>query len=159
MANKTMVDGTKYEIKSGRVMVEGTVYDIIKGIALVDGTAYEIKFGTDQTVIVTGTADNGSTNYGYAMVLGEKLKPEFEQSYATDGELEISVYVSGYIGTAMQNCWIKLNGETVQNGFGTYSFTTNAETVTIKFSIESLMENVSGKIYMRRYCTAEITTE
>ena len=44
MAQKTMIDGTAYEIRGGRVMTGGTAYGISKGRTLVDGTGYDIPF-------------------------------------------------------------------------------------------------------------------
>lgn len=44
--HKTLIDGTGYEIKSGRVLIAGTGYDIKKGRTLIGGTGYDIKFGT-----------------------------------------------------------------------------------------------------------------
>lgn len=52
MAHKTMVNGTAYEIKSGRTLVDGAAYDVKKGKTLVGGTAYEIGFGCTVTISV-----------------------------------------------------------------------------------------------------------
>lgn len=42
MAQKTLVDGTAYEISGGRTLVNGTGYTIKSGRTLVDGTGYTI---------------------------------------------------------------------------------------------------------------------
>ena len=42
MSQKTLVNGTEYEITSGRTLVDGTGYDILQGRTLVGGTGYDI---------------------------------------------------------------------------------------------------------------------
>lgn len=54
--HKTMIDGTGYEIKSGRVLIAGTGYDIKKGRTLIDGTGYDIKFGVSVGELAVGTS-------------------------------------------------------------------------------------------------------
>ena len=44
MAHKTRVNGTAYEVKSGKCLVNGTSYDIKKGRTLIGGTGYDITF-------------------------------------------------------------------------------------------------------------------
>lgn len=46
MAHKTLINGTYYDIKSGRPLIGGTGYDIKKGRTLIGGTGYDISFGT-----------------------------------------------------------------------------------------------------------------
>ena len=62
--HKTLIDGTGYEIKSGRVLIAGTGYDIKKGRTLIGGTGYDIKFGTPVAELAEGTIikinENGS---------------------------------------------------------------------------------------------------
>ena len=45
--NKTLVNGTAYEIKGGKCLVNGTVYNIKKGRTLINGTGYDINFEPD----------------------------------------------------------------------------------------------------------------
>lgn len=54
--HKTLIDGTGYEIKSGRVLIAGTGYDIKKGRTLIGGTGYDIKFGVPVGELVVGTS-------------------------------------------------------------------------------------------------------
>ncbi len=54
--HKTLIDGTGYEIKSGRVLIAGTGYDIKKGRTLIDGTGYDIKFATPVGELEVGTS-------------------------------------------------------------------------------------------------------
>lgn len=44
MANKTLINGTNYEVKGGKCLVNGTVYNILKGRTLINGTGYDITF-------------------------------------------------------------------------------------------------------------------
>lgn len=53
---KTLIDGTGYEIKSGRVLIAGTGYGIKKGRTLIDGTGYDISFGTPVGELAVGTS-------------------------------------------------------------------------------------------------------
>lgn len=62
--HKTLINGTGYEIKSGRVLIAGTGYDIKKGRTLIGGTGYDIKFGVPVGELAEGTIikinENGS---------------------------------------------------------------------------------------------------
>ena len=53
--HKTLIDGTGYEVKSGRVLIAGTGYDIKKGRTLIGGTGYDIKFATPIGELPAGT--------------------------------------------------------------------------------------------------------
>lgn len=53
--HKTLIGGTGYEIKSGRVLIAGTGYGIKKGRTLIGGTGYDIKFD-----VHVGELDEGS---------------------------------------------------------------------------------------------------
>lgn len=53
--HKTLIDGTGYEIKSGRVLIAGTGYDIKKGRTLIGGTGYDIKFATPLAELLEGS--------------------------------------------------------------------------------------------------------
>lgn len=54
--HKTLIDGTGYEIKSGRVLIAGTGYDIKKGRTLIGGTGYDIKLGTPVGELAVGSS-------------------------------------------------------------------------------------------------------
>ena len=56
--HKTLIDGTGYEIKSGRVLIAGTGYDIKKGRTLIGGTGYDIKFGQPISNLPVGSIVN-----------------------------------------------------------------------------------------------------
>lgn len=53
--HKTLIDGTGYEIKSGRVLIAGTGYDIKKGRTLIGGTGYDISFDMPVGELPVGT--------------------------------------------------------------------------------------------------------
>ena len=56
MAHKTLINGTSYDIKSGRTLIGGTGYDIKKGRTLIGGTGYDIKFATSVGELEVGTS-------------------------------------------------------------------------------------------------------
>lgn len=64
MTHKTLINGTSYDIKSGRTLIGGTGYDIKKGRALIGGTGYDIKFATPIAALDEGSIikinENGS---------------------------------------------------------------------------------------------------
>lgn len=54
--HKTLIDGTGYEIKSGRVLIAVTGYGVKKGRTLIGGTGYDIKFGVPVGELTVGTS-------------------------------------------------------------------------------------------------------
>lgn len=56
MAHKTLINGTSYDIKSGRTLIGGTGYDVKKGRTLIGGTGYDISFGTPVGELAVGTS-------------------------------------------------------------------------------------------------------
>lgn len=56
--HKTLIDGTGYEIKSGRVLIAGTGYGVKKGRTLIGGTGYDIKFGQPISNLPVGSIIN-----------------------------------------------------------------------------------------------------
>lgn len=56
MAHKTLINGTSYDIKSGRTLIGGTGYDIKKGRTLIGGTGYDISFDTPVGELPVGTS-------------------------------------------------------------------------------------------------------
>ena len=53
--HKTLIGGTGYEVKGGRVLIGGTGYSIKKGRTLIGGTGYDISFGTSIGELEEGT--------------------------------------------------------------------------------------------------------
>ena len=58
MAHKTLINGTSYDIKSGRTLIGGTGYDIKKGRTLIGGTGYNISFGQPISNLPVGAIVN-----------------------------------------------------------------------------------------------------
>lgn len=48
--NKTLIGGTWYDLKSGRLLIDGTAYAIKKMRTLIDGTGYDISIGKKFTI-------------------------------------------------------------------------------------------------------------
>lgn len=53
--HKTLIGGTGYEVKGGRVLIGGTGYSIKKGRTLIGGTGYDISFCTSIGELEEGT--------------------------------------------------------------------------------------------------------
>lgn len=51
MAHKTLVNGTAYEVQSGKCLVNGTSYDIKKGRTLINGTGEDIVFSSGSPIL------------------------------------------------------------------------------------------------------------
>ena len=56
-SHKTLIDGTRYDLKAGRCLVGGTAYSVKKGRVLVNSTGYDIPFSSG---IPIGTLPVGS---------------------------------------------------------------------------------------------------
>ena len=53
MGQKTLINGTAYDTKSGKCLVDGTGYAIKKGRTRKDGTVYDIKVGAKKYTVKT----------------------------------------------------------------------------------------------------------
>ena len=62
-ANKTLIDGTGYDVKAGKCLVGGTAYAIKKGRTLVNGTGYDVKLGGSLTWYLNDTVSYTSSTY------------------------------------------------------------------------------------------------
>lgn len=77
MAHKTLVNGTAYEVKSGKCLVNGTAYSIKKGRTLIGGTGYDITFGPVMPVkgdLIKMNLDGTSRLYRVLSVNGNVYK-------------------------------------------------------------------------------------
>ena len=63
-ANKTLIDGTGYDVKAGKCLVGGTDYAVKKGRTLIDGTGYDISLESRYTLNISIDG-----NSGYAMTI------------------------------------------------------------------------------------------
>ena len=116
--NKTLIDGTGYDVNAGKCLVGGTAYTLKKGLTLVKGTAYEISFGPDIcTLIIKGTAEGSATG---AVTPTEHKDEPLRYAYS-DGTYQltpgtsITLYAWNYYA-----CRIYVNDELVarKNGSG-----------------------------------------
>ena len=110
-ANKTLIDGTGYDVKAGKCLVGGTAYAVKKGRTLIDGTAYEIGFVELVSLnwVLNATISlPTSTLYGSFTVPGDSdgvvftkieqryLSGIYHLVYATESITEY-VYAGGYL--------------------------------------------------------------
>ena len=150
MAGSVMNGGTAYEISAGRVLADGTAFNIGNGLCMDGGSVFEIAImpGQDdtQTVVISG---NTNATYAYVTIKGAKISEAGEYAFQFGGSVEISVYVSASGALVSSNCYVNRNGVKVQNGYGTYTFTTDSPTVQIKFAL--------GVASNKMYYYAEIT--
>lgn len=142
--HNTIIGGVAYEIEGGRVLLGGVEYELESGRVLVDGVEYEISFAKTAMVTISGKLKD---NYSSVTINGTRYTSIGD--YAVESPAEISVYVNGDVGTGAAKCWVKLNEKTVKRYDGTYTFTTDAKTISIQMT-----SNYDGDIYY----TATITT-
>lgn len=76
MANKTLINGTNYEVKGGKCLVNGTVYNILKGRTLIDGTGYDIVFPVPLVMpvkgdLITMNLDGTDRQYRVLKIIGD----------------------------------------------------------------------------------------
>ena len=70
MGHKTLINGTAYEITSGRILINGTVYSVDKGKTRVGGTGYDIQIGFESLLdFGTITLTQGTANYSYNEII------------------------------------------------------------------------------------------
>ena len=62
MSHRTLVNGTLYDVTSGKCLIGGTGYSIKKGKTLVGGTGYDIAFGSKTWLINASLSDSSLSN-------------------------------------------------------------------------------------------------
>lgn len=107
--HKTRIDGTGYEMKSGRVLIGGTGYDVKKGRTLIGGTGYDISFCTPVGELDVGTS-----------VFVEIAGVRTEFLIANHGNPDSSVYTGGD-GTWViaKDIYSKVNGKGLDTNYQT----------------------------------------
>lgn len=110
--HKTLIDGTGYEIKSGRALIAGTGYDIKKGRTLIGGTGYDISFGTPVGELPAKTsvfANFGNTRREFIVV--------------NQGNPDTTTYDASCNGTwlLIKNCYGKRMWDKTSNSICNYS--------------------------------------
>lgn len=100
--NKTLINGTGYDVKAGKCLVGGTAYTLKKGRTLVGGTGYDISLKSEYTLNISIDG-----NSGYAMQITiegvyTKLLSQYEGLEATitdiPGGTKITVSLYGKVG-------------------------------------------------------------
>lgn len=153
MAHKAVVNGASVELSGGRALAEATVYGIKKGRCMVDATIYDISFEKVHKVTISGSPNYRYAYFKYGSTIYSRVQT-FE--FTSNGEIELTIYIgenrSG--GASMApNAYVKVNGETVQQGIGSYILTTDAENISIDFSERDHTEDADTIFWC-----AEITT-
>lgn len=110
-ANKTLIDGTGYDVKAGKCLVSGTAYAVKKGRTLVNGTAYEIGFAElvslnwflnatislpTSTLYGSFTVPGDSDGVVFTKIEQRYLSGIYHLVYATESITEY-VYAGGYL--------------------------------------------------------------
>lgn len=132
--HKTLIDGTGYEIKSGRVLIAGTGYGIKKGRTLIGGTGYDIKFGVPVGELAEGTIikinENGSpvefyiAKHDYESDLngtGRTLVVRKSSYSIVYDECKKSFFTST-VYTLLNNTYFKLLDTNIQSAIGKTKF-------------------------------------
>ena len=143
-ANKTLIDGTGYDVNAGKCLVGGTAYSVKKGRTLVNGTAYEISFGPDIcTLIIKGTAEGSATG---AVTPTEHKDEPLRYAYS-DGTYQltpgtsITLYAWNYYA-----CRIYVNDELVasKNGNGElmYDMVLTKETTNVAITAAQKLSTI-----------------
>lgn len=110
--HKTLIDGTGYEIKSGRVLIGGTGYSIKKGRTLIGGTGYDISF----------TTPLGELDEGTLVKLNEDGSPvEF---YVAKHDYESDLNGTGRTLLVRKDCYVSRNFDSYMCGFTSSSLYT-----------------------------------
>ena len=135
-ANKTLIDGTGYDVKAGKCLVGGTAYTIKKGRTLIDGTAFTISLsnGIPLNTITPGAIlylnESGSpvpfyiAKHDYESGLNGAGRTLIVRKDCYDNHVfgSINTYANSSLDTWLCNTWIKLMDASVQTKIGTTRF-------------------------------------
>lgn len=139
--HKSLVDGTSYDMKSGKCLVDGTGYTIKKGRTLIDGTGYAIKLLDTVTVQLTGEVVVYASEKSSTVMIGGT---EYEQNGAYEIERGTEILCKVVFST---NSRITVNGVAV-SGFN-YSFLATSDcTINRSWSMNGMAINGSIAITM-----------
>ena len=135
-ANKTLIDGTGYDVKAGKCLVGGTAYASKKGRTLIDGTAFTISLsnGIPLNTITPGAIlylnESGSpvpfyiAKHDYESGLNGAGRTLIVRKDCYDNHAfgSINTYANSSLDTWLCNTWIKLMDASVQTKIGTTRF-------------------------------------
>ena len=134
--NKTLIDGTWYDVKAGKCLVGGTAYAIKKGRTLIDGTAFTISLskGIPLNTITPGAIlylnESGSpvpfyiAKHDYESGLNGAGRTLVVRKDCYDNHVfgSINTYANSSLDTWLCDTWIKLMDASVQTKIGTTRF-------------------------------------
>ena len=134
--NKTLIDGTWYDVKAGKCLVGGTAYAIKKGRTLIDGTAFTISLskGIPLNTITPGAIlylnESGSpvpfyiAKHDYESGLNGAGRTLVVRKDCYDNHAfgSINTYANSSLDTWLCNTWIKLMDASVRTKIGTTRF-------------------------------------
>ena len=108
-ANKTLIGGTGYDVKSGKCLVGGTAYAIKKGRTLIDGTAFTISLSNG---IPLNTITPGAILY-----LNESGSPV--PFYIAKHDYESGLNGAGRTLVVRKDCYTRVQFSSGQNDYAT----------------------------------------
>ena len=134
--NKTLIDGTWYDVKAGKCLVGGTAYAIKKGRTLIDGAAFTISLskGIPLNTITPGAIlylnESGSpvpfyiAKHDYESGLNGAGRTLVVRKDCYDNHVfgSINTYANSSLDTWLCDTWIKLMDASVQTKIGTTRF-------------------------------------
>lgn len=137
--NKTLIGGTGYDLKSGRLLIGGTGYAVKKGRALIDGAGYDVKLSNALVVSITGyNAIAFGTPAWKVTIDGTEYTTAEEIEVESGTEVTVVVLVNnGWMSqvASKKTGYIKFNGTVISGGYigndervsGTYTFLVTAD--------------------------------
>ena len=134
--NKTLIDGTWYDVKAGKCLAGATAYAIKKGRTLIDGTAFTISLskGIPLNTITPGAIlylnESGSpvpfyiAKHDYESGLNGAGRTLVVRKDCYDNHVfgSINTYANSSLDTWLCDTWIKLMDASVQTKIGTTRF-------------------------------------
>lgn len=137
MAHKTIIDGTSYDISSGKCNINGVKYNINKGKTLINGTGYDINFlgPTKVTVKGDGSSQDMTPEIYAQIIINNTLNINSarieEFNSGENVEIELSVSEMGF---PSGQAYIEINGEEVAR--------TSSDNKAVSYKIDATGKNI-----------------
>lgn len=138
----TLVNGTAYEVKSGKCLVNGTAYSVKKGRTLIGGTGYDVALDRKLKVTITGIG-----NATYAWVEIDGVRYTGPATVEVDEQTAITCYAKTSYPMSDSGIYINNTLVVATSVSGDYSAVYNID-VTADMSIE-LVYGTVGLDYLR----------
>lgn len=154
MAHKTIIDGTSYDISSGKCNINGVKYNINKGKTLINGTGYDINFlgPTKVTVKGDGSSQDMTPEIYAQIIINNTLNINSAriEEFDSGENVEIELIVSE-MGYPTGQAYIEINGEEVartssDNTAVSYKINATGKNIEITLSVHSGIFSASGVI-------------